>query len=367
MSGLARAGSVDSIAVPRQARQGRILIADDDQAIVGLLERILARAGFADVTVTTDSDSVIDLFSELSPDLVVLDLVMPPPDGFELMARLAEIIPEDAFVPILVLTGNLSTETRRRALGEGATDLLTKPFDVTEVLLRIRNLLATRFLHLETMAHNRILDATVRQRTQKLEEARLDVLARLARAAEFRDDETGEHTRRVGVLSSVLGARLGMTDVDVENLRLTAPLHDVGKIGIPDGILLKPGRLTPGERAIMETHTTIGATLLSDSPWPVLRYAAEVALRHHEWWDGGGYPDGLAGEAIPLAARIVAVVDVFDALSHDRPYRSAWPRGQVLEEIRSGRGTHFDPQVVDAFLGVCGPNGDPLSISGEAV
>jgi len=357
---------MDPIAISRQARQGRILIADDDQAIAGLLERILERAGFADVTVTTDSGSVIDLYTALSPDLVILDLVMPPPDGFELMGRLAEIIPEDNFVPILVLTGSLSTESKRRALAEGASDFLTKPFDVTEVLLRIRNLLATRFLHLETMAHNRVLDATVKQRTQKLEEARLDVLARLARAAEFRDDETGEHTRRVGILSAVIGARLEMTAEDVETLRLTAPLHDVGKIGIPDGILLKPGKLTPGERAIMETHTTIGASLLSDSPWHVLRYAAEIALRHHEWWDGGGYPDGLAGTDIPPGARIVSVVDVFDALSHARPYREAWPRDRVLAMIRDGRGTHFDPEVVDVFLAVCDSTEDPLSIAGAS-
>lgn len=358
---------MDPIAIPRPARQGRILIADDDQAIVGLLERILARAGFADVTVTTDSGSVVELYSELTPDLVILDLVMPPPDGFELMAQLAEIIPEDSLVPILVLTGNLSAETRRRALDEGASDFLTKPFDVTEVLLRIRNLLATRFLHLETMAHNRILDATVKQRTQRLEEARLDVLARLARAAEFRDDETGEHTRRVGTLSAVLGGRLGMSAEDTETLRLTAPLHDVGKIGIPDSILLKPGKLTTGERAIMETHTTIGASLLSDSPWHALRYAAEIALRHHEWWDGAGYPDGLAGTDIPLGARIVAVVDVFDALSHDRPYREAWARDRVLAMIRDGRGTHFDPEVVDVFLAVCESSEDPLAVARASV
>ena len=357
---------MDLIAIPRQARQGRILIADDDQAIVGLLERILARAGFVDVTVTTDSGSVVELYSEITPDLVVLDLVMPSPDGFELMAKLAEIIPDDSLVPILVLTGNLSTETKRRALDEGASDFLTKPFDVTEVLLRIRNLLATRFLHLETMAHNRILDATVKQRTQKLEEARLDVLARLARAAEFRDDETGEHTRRVGTLSAVLGGRLDLSAEDVETLLLTAPLHDVGKIGIPDSILLKPGKLTPGERAIMETHTTIGTSLLSDSPWRVLRYAAEIALGHHEWWDGGGYPNGLAGTDIPLAARIVAVVDVFDALSHDRPYREAWERDRVLAMIRDGRGAHFDPDVVDAFLAVGESTEDPLSIAGAS-
>lgn len=334
------------------AERGRILIADDDPAVVRLLERLLDKAGYEEVVSTTASGDVVDLYSEMGPDLLLLDLTMPPPTGFEIMERLSEITPAADYVPILVLTGDLAPNIKRRALASGANDFLTKPFDVTEVLLRIGNLLQTRFLHLEIQRHNRILEERVRQRTRNLEEARLDVLARLARAAEFRDDETGEHTRRVGRMAATLGRQLGLSDEEVEELRLTAPLHDVGKIGIPDGILLKAGSLTEAERSLMETHAIIGAELLSDSPWPLLRMAREIALNHHERWDGSGYPHGLAGEDIPITARIVAVADVFDALCHERSYRPAMSEAEALDRIREGSGTHFDPRVVEAFMGM---------------
>lgn len=330
--------------------RGRILIADDDPAVVRLIERMLDKAGYEEVFSTTRSSEVVDLYSEVGPDLVLLDLTMPSPTGFEIMERLSEVIAAADYVPILVLTGDLAPAIKRRALAGGAKDFLTKPFDVTEVLLRIGNLLQTRFLHLENQRQNRILEERVRQRTKNLEEARLDVLARLARAAEFRDDETGEHTRRVGAMAAALARQLGLPDDEVEEIRLTAPLHDVGKIGIPDGILLKADSLTATERSVMETHTTIGAELLSESPWPLLRLAREIALNHHERWDGSGYPHGLAGEDIPVSARIVAVADVYDALCHERSYRPAMSDAEALERVRAGSGSHFDPKIVDAFL-----------------
>lgn len=340
-------------------QQGRILIADDDPAIVGLLERILGRAGFTDVASTTDSSRVIDLFTEFSPDLLVLDLTMPEPDGMEIMARLSEQGESVDLVPILVLTGDLNAERKQRALAGGASDFLTKPFDVPEVVQRIRNLIERRLLHLELQRHNRILETRVRERTRRLEEARIDILLRLARAAEFRDDDTGEHIRRVGRVSAALAARLGVAPEIVRTVELTAPLHDVGKIGVPDAILLKPGKLTPPELVVMQSHTTIGAALLSDSPWHLLETAREIALHHHEAWDGTGYPHGLAGEEIPLVARFVAVADVFDALTHDRTYRRAWPRDRVLSHLRQLSGTRFDPAVVDAMLGLCEEHQDP--------
>ena len=330
--------------------RGRILMADDDPQIVRILERMLARAGYTEIFTTTDSSKVLDLFGEVGPDLILLDLTMPPPSGLELLARLSDVVPADSYVPILVLTGDLTREMKEQALAGGAKDFLTKPFDVAEVLLRIGNLLQTRFLHLENRRQNRILEERVRQRTKNLEEARLDILARLARAAEFRDDDTGEHTRRVGEVAAALARQLGMTAEEVEDIRVTAPLHDVGKIGIPDGILLKADSLTTAERRLMETHTSIGAELLAKSPWPLLRMAREIALYHHERWDGSGYPFGLAGKDIPLAARIVAVADVFDALGHERTYRRALARGEVLDQIEAGSGTHFDPRVAKAFL-----------------
>jgi putative two-component system response regulator len=186
--------------------------------------------------------------------------------------------------------------------------------------------------------------------TAELELARTETLERLARAAEFRDDETQQHAERIGLLAAMLGAELGLPAARVDDLRRAAPLHDVGKLAVPDAILLKPGRLDAAEFAVMRRHTTAGARILAGSSSPVLRLAEQIALTHHERWDGGGYPRGLVAEGIPLAGRIVAVVDVFDALTHERPYKEAWPVGRALAEIAACRGTQFDPQVVDAFL-----------------
>lgn len=341
----------------------RILIVDDDPAVIRILERILVREGFVDIESTTDSSRVVDLFAAHEPDLLLLDLSMPDPDGLEVLRQLSGVISPDTYVPILVLTGNIGSGVRQQALAGGAKDFLTKPFDVPEVVLRIRNLLETRRLHLQISSYNQVLEERVRERTKSLEEARLDVLARLARAAEFRDDDTGEHTRRVGDLAADIALRLGLPTDEVRILRSTAPLHDVGKIGIPDSILLKPGPLSPAEREIMQKHVTIGAKLLADSPWPLLKHAREISLHHHEWWDGTGYPFGLEGEQIPVGARIVAVADVYDALSHDRAYRPAWPIGRVLDEIRSRSGTQFDPRVVETMFEL--REGDPTPSAGS--
>jgi putative two-component system response regulator len=217
-------------------------------------------------------------------------------------------------------------------------------------LLRIRNLLETRFLHLSLQSHNETLEQRVRERTRDLEEARLEVLERLTQAAEYRDDATGQHTRRVGELSARMARKLLLGDEDVELIRRAAPLHDTGKIAIPDAILLKPGRLTPEEFEIMKTHASIGARMLSGGRTPMMLLAEEIALSHHERWDGTGYPNGLSGEDIPFAARIVAIVDFYDALANDRPYRSAWPESRIIAEIEGQSGKHFDPRVVEAFL-----------------
>jgi putative two-component system response regulator len=215
-----------------------------------------------------------------------------------------------------------------------------------EVLLRIQNLLETRHLHREITTQNRLLETKVRQRTAELEAAQLETLERLATAAEFRDDDTGRHTQRVGHLAELLGRAINLPEEEAALLRRAAPLHDVGKIGVPDSILLKPGPLTPEERQVMRTHTTIGAKILTGRS-RTMQMAAAIALAHHEWWDGSGYPSGQAGDAIPLAARIVAVADVIDALSSDRVYRPAWPAEEVLREISLQRGRQFDPRIVD--------------------
>jgi putative two-component system response regulator len=281
---------------------------------------------------------------------LLLDLHMPGLSGFNVMEQLKGIIGDDIYFPILMLTGDVSTSVKQRALEGGAKDFLTKPFDVAEVLLRIRNLLESRFLHLQLQDQNQMLEVKVRERTGDLEAARLEILHRLSQAAEFRDDETGQHTQRVGRISSLLAQEIGLADEKVQLVRLAATLHDVGKIGIPDAILLKPAGLTPDEFSVMTTHTRIGGQILSGSRSPLLQLAEQIALTHHECWAGRGYPEGCSGDDIPIAGRIVSVADVFDALTHRRPYKRAWSVEEAAAEIERLSGSKFDPQVVEAFL-----------------
>jgi putative two-component system response regulator len=218
-------------------------------------------------------------------------------------------------------------------------------------LLRIRTLLETRFLYLQIQSQNVVLEAKVQERTQELEAAQIEIIERLARAAEFRDDNTGQHTERVGQMAALLARQLGLPDPQVSLIRRAAPLHDVGKIGIPDAVLLKLGKLTLDEFELVKTHTTIGARILSGSRFGVLRLAEEIAFSHHERWDGDGYV-GIKTDQIPLAGRIVAVADVFDALTQKRPYKAAWPIAEAIAEIERQRTRQFDPEIVDAFLRV---------------
>jgi putative two-component system response regulator len=333
-------------------RDARILVVDDEPANVRMLELLLSRVGYEQLFWTTDPRKVLEMHEAISPDLVLLDLHMPHVDGFELLGLLSARNLPGEYRPILVLTADATEKARERALSTGAHDFLTKPLQRTEVLLRIHNLLSTRFLHRRLQRHNEELDEKVRERTRELEEAQLEILARLTLAAEFRDDETGQHTRRVGENAARIAAQLALPESEVELIRGAAPLHDVGKIAIPDAILLKPGPLSIEERTVMRSHTEIGARMLAGGRSDLLRLAEKVALSHHERWDGKGYPRGLRGPEIPLAARIVAIADFFDALMHDRPYREAWSPDRVFEEIRRETGAHFDPRVVDAFMAV---------------
>ncbi|MGH2395522.1 MAG: HD domain-containing phosphohydrolase [bacterium] len=327
----------------------KILIIDDEPANVRLLERLLQQEGFVSLKSATDPRQALPLYTEFQPDLILLDLHMPHLDGFAVMNQLRPRIREGEYLPILVLTADVATETKLQALSIGAVDFLTKPLDHAEVRLRIRNLLQTRFLYKEVQNQKEVLEDKVRERTADLEQAQLEALERLALAAEFRDDETGQHTQRVGVRSAMLAKAVGLPPDRVELIRRAAPLHDVGKIGIPDGILRKPSKLTPEEFEVMKTHTTIGAKILSGSRSPLLQMAEEIALTHHEHWDGGGYA-GLAGATIPLPGRIVALADVFDALTNDRIYRKALSLEETLTEIERQRELQFDPTLVDAFL-----------------
>jgi putative two-component system response regulator len=327
----------------------RILIVEDDPAVQKVLERMLRSSGFGHVTRVRDAETALEVWATTPPDLILMDLHLPGTSGFDFLERIREEDGEPEFLPVIMLTGDASQKVRRHALDLGAHDFLTKPFDVAEVLLRIRNLLRTRLLNRRLLDTNSILEARVRERTHTLEESRREALEHLARAAEFRDDVTGQHTQRVGSLSADIADVLGWDPPEVELIRNAAPLHDIGKIGIPDAILMKRGSLTREEFDVMKTHTTIGSAILAGSQAPVFVLAREIALTHHERWDGSGYPAGSQGERIALSGRIVGAADVYDALTHERPYKHAMRADQALAEITSQAGRHFDPAVAAAL------------------
>jgi putative two-component system response regulator len=328
----------------------KILIVDDDAASVQLLKDSLGSNGFTQTIGTTDPRGVLSLFIETAPDLVIVDLNMPHLSGFELVKMLTSVVGDTAYLPVMMITAEHSYEARRQALTNGVSDFLTKPFEPDEVCVRVSNMLRLRF-------RTQHLEDQVRRRTEELEQyqlelkqAQLEITVRLARAAEHRDDDTGKHTQRVGLMCSLLAQSLGWPEHRVHLLHFAAPLHDVGKIGIPDSVLLKPGPFTALERKIMQRHANIGADLLAGGHSDVIQAAERIARTHHERWDGQGYPNGLRSEEIDIEGRILAIVDVFDALTHNRPYKQAWPVSDALAEIQSQKGRHFDPDLVDHFL-----------------
>jgi putative two-component system response regulator len=337
----------------QHTKPARILIIDDQEQNINLLRRILLRAGYESIASTTNPGEALTLKAEFQPDLVLLDLHMGDgKDGFQVLEELVTNPRGVDHLPVLMITADDSAEVKRRALALGAKDFVRKPFDSAEVLLRIRNLLETRFLYQTLRDQNSELEQKVAERTKELEESRLEVLERLAVAVEFRDDDTGNHTKRVAEVSATLAAAIGLPPATVELIRRAAPLHDIGKVAIPDNILLKAGPLTAPEFATMKTHTVIGATMLRDGRSELVRVSQRIARSHHEWWDGSGYPDRTAKEAIPLEARIVAIADFLDALTHDRPYRPAWSLEDTLSEIAARAGIHFDPKIAGALAGI---------------
>lgn len=338
------------INVPEDLRGMHVVVIDDEPANRLLLQRFLEDSGFTDVTLIGDSGEVIGILKQRDPDLIVLDLHMPGRDGFSLLEEIRTKFTKWSQVPVLVFTADVTREARQRALELGANDFLTKPGDAIEIVLRVRNFLRTRNLYRELEQYSLDLESKVEMRTEELSKATEDCLWRLARASEYRDDDTGEHTLRVGVLSGFIAEELGLERERVEMIRRAAPLHDIGKIGIPDTILLKPGKLTDEEFDVIRSHVKIGSSLLAGSASKLMKLAEEIAISHHEKWDGTGYSQGLIGEAIPITGRIVAVADVFDALTHDRPYKQAWPKDKAVEEIKSLSGSHFDPTIVEAFI-----------------
>ena len=326
-----------------------ILIVDDEAVNLKLMDRMLRQHGYTELLLLLDSRDVLPAYQARRPDLILLDINMPHLDGYEVMAQL-KALGDPLLPPILVLTAQNSKEYLLRALGAGARDYVTKPFDRAELLMRVRNLLDAHLAH--RMLHDQAatLERLVQERTDALRRTQLEVVRRLGKAAEFRDEETGNHILRMSHTCALLARALGWSEAEVELLLNASPMHDVGKIGIPDAVLLKPGRLDAQEWAVMQTHCEIGARLLDGDDSELMRMAREIALTHHEKWDGSGYPRALAGEAIPAAGRIVALADVFDALTSVRPYKPAWTEEQALEYVQSNRGRHFAPDVVDAFM-----------------
>ena len=330
-------------------KQATILLVDDQDSNIRLLERVLSNAGYASFVSTTDPLRAVDLYLQYRPDLVVLDLHMPQLDGMGVLERLSAHVPAAAYVPVLMLTGDVSPSAKQRALSAGAKDFLGKPFDPLEAVLRIKNLLEARYLYLTLARQNDVLEEKVALRRAELEDAQLEILERLARAAEFRDDDTMQHTQRVGAISARIASTMGLPADLVDTLRLAAPLHDIGKIGVPDNILLKLGKLTDGRvRRHQDAHGHRRAHPLGQHAPAAPDGRADCADPSRAL-GRDGYLEGLHGEDIPLVSRIVAVADVFDALTHQRPYKDPWPIDEALREIESQAGLQFDPQVVAAL------------------
>jgi len=327
----------------------RILVVDDERTSLILMKRLLQASGYSDIVLIQNSCEVMAAYQAAPTDLILLDIQMPHLTGFDVIEQLSAL-QDPLMPPILVLTARHGRGEMLRALESGAHDVIRKPFDQAEVAARVRNMLDVRLAHKMLYNQKDVLERIVQERTHQIRETRLQVVQRLGRAAEYRDNETGRHILRMSHSSALLARQLGWNEEQCEIMLHASPMHDVGKIGIPDRILLKPGKLTPDEWQIMQTHATIGGDILNGDDSELLQMAREIALAHHEKWDGSGYPLGLAGDAIPISGRIVALADVFDALTSERPYKKAWEIDAALNFIQEQAGKHFDPTVVAIFL-----------------
>lgn len=327
----------------------RIFIVDDEPANLKLLDKMLASQGYQQRVLIQDPRDVLHNYQQQRPDLILLDINMPHLDGYQVMAQLVELN-DPLLPPIVILTAQHTKDYLLRALAGGARDFVSKPFDRNELLMRVRNLLDAQLAHRVLHSQKDLLEEMVHQRTEELHATRLQVVQRLGMAAEYRDEETGFHILRMSHICALLAREIGWNDEQCDLILNASPMHDIGKIGIPDTILLKPGKFEPHEWEIMKTHAVIGAKLLEGDDSTLMVMAREIALTHHEKWDGSGYPYGLIGEAIPLSGRIAALADVFDALTSTRPYKKAWSVEAAVDLIKESSGSHFDPALVEVFL-----------------
>ena len=328
----------------------RILIVDDEPANVAVLQAMLVGEGYTNLMSTGDPREVVGLHQTHDFDIILLDIRMPYMSGIEVLEKLTATLEEGDWLPVLVLTAQTDDETRFQALTAGARDFVNKPFKRWEVMLRIRNMLETRHFFKRQRLRADELEEIVHERTKEVRETQLGIIERLGQAGEYRDEDTGMHVLRTSHACHKLALAAGLSSTAAELVLYATPMHDIGKIGISDLILLKPGRLDPEERKLIETHTTIGGKIIGEHKSELLTLARNVALFHHEKWDGTGYPHGLKGEDIPIEARIAAICDVFDALTSPRPYKEAWPLEKAVAMIREEAGKHFDPKLVEVFL-----------------
>jgi putative two-component system response regulator len=324
-----------------------LLVVDDELPIRRSSSRLLERAGYTVRTAgtTAEADAVL---AEEAIGLVLCDVDLPGESGLALIDRITARYPDTA---IVMITGIDDAEVAQVALDRGAYGYVIKPFGRNELMINVANALRRRQLQMENRAHRLHLESAVAARTEELRRSREELIQRLAWAADFKDPETATHLQRMSRYSRLLGRLAGLTPAECEELALAAPMHDIGKIGIPDDVLCKPGRYDADDRDIMQRHPLIGFQILDGSASPLVQLAAEVALTHHEWWDGTGYPNGLAGEAIPIAGRIVAIADVFDALMTRRRYKDAFTIEETVVAMLAERGRHFDPHLLDLFFG----------------
>ena len=326
-----------------------VLIIDDSDINLTLLKALVLKLGECSTVLFDHPVKALDWCRENVPDLVIVDYMMPDMDGLKFI-RAFRGLHGRTEIPVLMITANDQKDIRYEALLGGANDFLTKPVDRIEFSARARNMLSLRTGQKYLADRASHLAALVDEQTQEIRDREKELIFRMSRAAEFRDPETGAHIQRMAYYSQIIAKGLGLDEKAQRTILEAAPMHDVGKIGIPDYILLKPGKLTPEEFDVMKTHAKLGHELLDGSGSEILRSGAEIAMSHHEKYDGSGYPHGLIGTKIPLFGRIVAVADVFDALTSERPYKKAWSFDEAVKFLEEGRGKHFDPMCVEAFL-----------------
>ena len=327
----------------------KVLVVDDNQMNLDLFCHMLSMLDVANPLAMNDAAEALAWCAHRTPDLVVIDYMMPGIDGLEFLRRFREL-PNMREVPVVMVTADTEVGVRHQALRLSANDFLTKPVNSIEFNVRIGNLLALRQAQLQLATRAEGLAQAVRRATAAIVAREQEAIHRLSRAAEFRDNDTGSHLLRMAAYARLIAQRLGLDAAECDLICEAAPMHDIGKVGIPDAVLLKPGPLTAEERAIMQRHPQIGAEILADSESTLLQAGATIAISHHERYDGAGYPHGLAGQAIPLYGRIVAVADVFDALTTARPYKPGWDLARAVDYLQTQRGGHFDPACVDALL-----------------